>query len=39
MIQWVMANGYQPLGPPMQVFKGDLTAGMPQVEMQMPVRK
>jgi effector-binding domain-containing protein len=39
MIQWVMANGYQPLGPPTQVFKGDMTAGMPQVEMQMPVQK
>lgn len=39
MIQWVLANGYQPVGPATQVFKGDMTAGMPQVEMQMPVRK
>jgi effector-binding domain-containing protein len=39
MIQWVMSNGYQPVGPATQVFKGDMTAGMPQVEMQLPVQK
>lgn len=38
-IQWILTNGYQPAGPPAQVFKGDMTAGSPQVEMQMPVRK
>jgi effector-binding domain-containing protein len=39
MIQWIMTNGYQPVGPATQVFKGDMSAGMPQVEMQMPVQK
>ena len=39
MIQWITTNGYQPAGPPAQVFKGDMSAGMPQVEMQMPVQK
>lgn len=38
-IQWILSNGYQPAGPPTQVFKGDMTAGAPQVEMQMPVSK
>jgi effector-binding domain-containing protein len=38
MIEWIMSNGYQPVGPATQVFKGDLAAA-PEVEMQMPVQK
>jgi effector-binding domain-containing protein len=38
-VQWVMTNGYQPAGPATQVFKGDMTAGEPQVEMRLPVQK
>jgi effector-binding domain-containing protein len=37
MIEWVIANGYQPVGPAAQVFKGDL-ASAPEVEMQLPVK-
>jgi len=37
MIEWIIANGYQPAGPPLQVFKGDLAVA-PEVEMQMPVK-
>jgi effector-binding domain-containing protein len=36
-VQWILANGYQPAGPPMQLFSGDLAA--PEVEMRMPVRR
>ena len=36
-VQWVLANGYQPAGPPQQVFKGDFST--PNVEMRMPVQK
>jgi effector-binding domain-containing protein len=38
-VQWVMTNGYTPAGPATQLFKGDMTAGEPQVEMRLPVRK
>jgi len=37
LIQWVIANGYQPVGPAIQVFKG-LPASV-EVEMRMPVTK
>jgi effector-binding domain-containing protein len=37
MIEWIVANGYQPAGPAAQVFKGDL-ASAPEVEMQLPVK-
>lgn len=36
-VQWILASGYQPAGPPMQVFNGDFAT--PDVEMRMPVRK
>jgi DNA gyrase inhibitor GyrI len=39
MLQWASTNGYQLSGPPTQVFKGDMTAGAPQVEMQVAVQK
>jgi len=39
MIQWVMTNGYQPVGPATQVYKGDMAAGPLQVEMQFAVQK
>jgi effector-binding domain-containing protein len=38
LVQWVMANGYQPAGPAMQVFKGDLMTS-PEVELRLPVQK
>ena len=38
MIGWIMSNGYQPVGPATQAFKGDLAVA-PEVEMQMPVQK
>lgn len=38
LVQWVVANGYQPVGPATQVFKGDMTAA-PDVEIQLPVSK
>jgi effector-binding domain-containing protein len=37
LVQWVLSNGYQPSGPPVQVFQGDPFA--PQVEMRLPVQK
>jgi effector-binding domain-containing protein len=37
-VQWVLANGYRPVGPPMQLFVGDF-ASSPQVEMRIPVEK
>lgn len=36
-VQWILANGYQPAGPPLQLFKGDFST--PNVEMRMPVQK
>ena len=36
-VQWILANGYQPAGPPQQVFRGDFST--PNVEMRMPVQK
>lgn len=38
LIAWVMGNGYQPVLPAMQVFKGDLAAA-PEVEMRIAVQK
>jgi effector-binding domain-containing protein len=38
LIGWVMGNGYQPVLPAMQVFKGDLAAA-PEVEMRIAVQK
>jgi effector-binding domain-containing protein len=38
LIQWIVSNGYRPLGPATQVFKGDL-AVTPEVELRMPVQK
>lgn len=37
LVQWVVANGYQPTGPAFQGFGGDLSA--PVVEMRMPVQE
>ena len=39
LVQWAMTNGYQPGGPVMQVFKGDMMTGTAQVEMRLPVLK
>ncbi len=38
LIEWIISNGYQPVGPATQVFKGDLAVA-PEVEMRMPVQK
>ena len=38
LMEWVMGNGYQPVLPAMQVFKGDLAAA-PEVEMRIAVQK
>ena len=38
LIGWVMGNGYQPVLPAIQVFKGDLTAAA-EVEMRIAVQK
>ena len=38
LIEWVVSNGYQPVGPATQLFKGDLTVAT-EVEMRMPVQK
>jgi effector-binding domain-containing protein len=37
LVEWTMANGYQPTGPAFQSFGGDPTA--PVIEMRMPVQK
>jgi DNA gyrase inhibitor GyrI len=37
-VEWVMASGYRPAGPPMNIFQGDPGTN-PQVEMRMPVEK
>jgi AraC family transcriptional regulator len=39
LTQWAMTNGYQPVVPVMQLFKGDMTAGTGQIEMRLPVQK
>lgn len=39
LIGWVMSNGYQPVLPAMQVFKGDMMAGGGEVEMRIAVQK
>jgi effector-binding domain-containing protein len=38
LVGWVMSNGYQPVLPAMQVFKGDLAATS-EVEMRIAVQK
>jgi effector-binding domain-containing protein len=38
LIGWVMSNGYQPVVPAIQVFKGDMMAGG-EVEMRIAVQK
>ena len=38
LMEWVMGNGYQPVLPAMQVFKGGLAAA-PEVEMRIAVQK
>jgi effector-binding domain-containing protein len=38
LIEWVMSNGYQPVLPAMQVFKGDLAAA-PEMELRIAVQK
>jgi effector-binding domain-containing protein len=37
-VQWVLANGYRPAGPAMNVFQGE-PGSNPQVEMRIPVEK
>jgi DNA gyrase inhibitor GyrI len=37
LMQWVLANGYQPTGPAFQSFGGDWQA--PVIEMRLPVHK
>jgi AraC family transcriptional regulator len=42
LIQWVLANGYQPTGAPMQIFHGDPNqsgAFGPRTELRLPVAK
>ena len=36
-VQWMMTNGYRPVGPPMNVFVGDPSS--PVVELRMPIEK
>lgn len=38
LIEWVLSNGYQPVGPAMQVFKGDMMAS-PEMELRLPVAR
>ena len=38
LIGWVMSNGYQPVMPAVQVFKGDMMSSM-EVEMRIAVQK
>jgi effector-binding domain-containing protein len=38
MIGWIMSNGYQPVLPAEQIFKGDL-ATAPEVELRIAVQK
>jgi hypothetical protein len=38
LMEWVLGNGYQPVLPAMQVFKGDM-ATAPEVEMRIAVQK
>jgi effector-binding domain-containing protein len=38
LIGWVMSNGYQPVMPAVQVYKGDMMAA-PEVEMRIGVQK
>jgi effector-binding domain-containing protein len=38
LVEWVMSNGYQPVLPAMQVFKGDLATAT-EVEMRIAVQK
>jgi effector-binding domain-containing protein len=38
LIEWVMSNGYTPVLPAMQVFKGDMTSSM-EMELRIAVQK
>jgi len=38
LVGWVMSNGYQPVMPAVQVYKGDMMAA-PEVEMRIAVQK
>jgi effector-binding domain-containing protein len=38
LIGWVMSNGYQPVLPALQVFKGDLSTAM-EMELRIAVQK
>ena len=38
LIGWVTSNGYQPVLPAMQVFKGDLSSAM-EMELRIAVQK
>ncbi len=38
LVGWVMSNGYQPVMPAVQVYKGDMMAA-PEVEMRIGVQK
>jgi effector-binding domain-containing protein len=38
LIQWVMNNGYQPVLPAMQIYKGDMTTSM-EMDLQIAVQK
>jgi effector-binding domain-containing protein len=38
LVQWVMTSGYRPLGPAMQVFKGDLMTA-PEMELRFPIAR
>ena len=38
LIGWVMSNGYQPVPPAMQVFKGDMMSS-PEMELRIAVQK
>jgi effector-binding domain-containing protein len=37
-VQWVLSNGYRPVGTPMQIFQGNFGSSS-QVEMRIPVEK
>jgi effector-binding domain-containing protein len=42
LIQWVLSNGYQPIGSPMQIYHGDpsgIGANTPRTELRLPVTR
>jgi effector-binding domain-containing protein len=38
LIEWVMSNGYQPVLPAMQIFRGDMTSSF-EMELRIAVQK